>query len=146
MIVVDGVLISVSPEGKSSPLGREILASLLELPALISAAERLKATPQWKFSVSDEQSPPLKLVYVFQHEYATVDPNLVHVCLVFSLLLLLIHLAKHQNGYLFLCIPSFLCFPIPLFLLLNFWMLCNCFFCLITTNYLIIIKTGFFFF
>ncbi|XP_039123772.1 protein N-terminal asparagine amidohydrolase [Dioscorea cayenensis subsp. rotundata] len=79
MIVVDGVLISVSPEGKSSPLGREILASLLELPALISAAERLKATPQWKFSVSDEQSPPLKLVYVFQHEYATVDPNLVHL-------------------------------------------------------------------
>ncbi|KAM0932378.1 putative protein asparagine amidohydrolase [Dioscorea sansibarensis] len=79
MIVVDGVPISFSPEGERSPPGQEILASLLELPALISASERLKATPQRKFSISDEQSPPLKLVYVFQHEYATVDPNLVHL-------------------------------------------------------------------
>ncbi|KAJ0988128.1 hypothetical protein J5N97_006484 [Dioscorea zingiberensis] len=77
MIVVDGVPISASPEETESLPGDDILASLLEHPVLVSASARLIATPHRNFSVSDEQSPPLKHVYVFQREYATVDPSRV---------------------------------------------------------------------
>lgn len=75
MIFVDGHPFSASG---SRSRGRKLLASLLHHPALISASNRLKATPERKVSVSD-QSPPVKHVYVFQREYATVDPALVEL-------------------------------------------------------------------
>ncbi|XP_008805469.1 protein N-terminal asparagine amidohydrolase isoform X2 [Phoenix dactylifera] len=77
MIFVDG-LPYPAPGSQSRGQGRELLASLLDHPALISASNRLKATPERKVSVSD-QSPPVKHVYVFQREYATVDPAAVEL-------------------------------------------------------------------
>ncbi|ONK70163.1 uncharacterized protein A4U43_C05F30920 [Asparagus officinalis] len=70
MILVDGVPVTAS---SSQPQGREILDSLLQSPTLISALDRLKSAPARKVSGSE----PVKLVYVFQKEYATVDPSLV---------------------------------------------------------------------
>jgi len=52
----------------------------LENPILVSASNSLKANSERKFSVSDESSPERsKWVYIFQREYATVDPALVDV-------------------------------------------------------------------
>ncbi|XP_073000848.1 protein N-terminal asparagine amidohydrolase isoform X1 [Typha latifolia] len=75
MIIVDGNPISISVS-KSPSQGREILASLLENPILINASARLKEVPERNFSISEH----VKHVYVFQREYATVDPK--HVQLV----------------------------------------------------------------
>ncbi|PKA52831.1 protein N-terminal asparagine amidohydrolase [Apostasia shenzhenica] len=58
--------------------GIDILASLLEHPKMIAASDRLKATPENHVSFA-EGSPPVKLVYVFQKEYATVDSARVEV-------------------------------------------------------------------
>ncbi|RDX82003.1 Protein N-terminal asparagine amidohydrolase, partial [Mucuna pruriens] len=58
--------------------GKDILISLLENPILVSASSSLKANPEKKFSISDESSPErAKWVYIFQKEYATVDPALI---------------------------------------------------------------------
>ncbi|RZS04236.1 hypothetical protein BHM03_00034538 [Ensete ventricosum] len=58
--------------------GREILAALLDHPVVLSSSDHLKGTPEKK--VSSAERPPLgRLVYVFQREYATVDPALVQV-------------------------------------------------------------------
>lgn len=56
--------------------GTDILSSLLRHPVLTASSNRLKCTPEMKVSVSEE-SPPAKYLYVFQREYATVDPSLV---------------------------------------------------------------------
>ncbi|CAA6661606.1 unnamed protein product [Spirodela intermedia] len=67
------------------PLGYRTLKSLLEHPSLVSASDRLKAMPERKLSSVSEDStaersvPPFKHVYVFQREYATVDPGLVEL-------------------------------------------------------------------
>lgn len=49
----------------------------------MSASNKLKAIPVMKVSVMEgfrgERSTPAKHVYVFQREYATVDPALVEV-------------------------------------------------------------------
>ncbi|XP_004488479.1 protein N-terminal asparagine amidohydrolase isoform X2 [Cicer arietinum] len=59
-------------------LGVDILLALLENPILVSASNSLKATPVRKFSVPDDSSPESsKWIYLFQREYATVDPAFV---------------------------------------------------------------------
>jgi hypothetical protein len=53
----------------------------LENPILVSASSSLKANPERKFSASEESTPERsKWVYLFQREYATVDPAFVDVC------------------------------------------------------------------
>ncbi|KAL5175799.1 Protein N-terminal asparagine amidohydrolase [Glycine soja] len=75
MILVDGIPFSTH---SSHPQGKDILLDLLENPILVSASNSLKANSERKFSVSDESSPERsKWVYIFQREYATVDPALV---------------------------------------------------------------------
>jgi protein N-terminal asparagine amidohydrolase len=65
--------------------GRNALVALMEHSTLVSVANSLKAIPERKFSVNEEssleRSQKSKWVYVFQREYATVDPALVDVCL-----------------------------------------------------------------
>ncbi|KAL9231393.1 hypothetical protein vseg_006627 [Gypsophila vaccaria] len=76
MIFVGGVLF----QNDSSDEGSSDLVGLLEHPALVSASLSLKATPEKKFSTSEASSEELtksKLVYLFQREYATVDPTIV---------------------------------------------------------------------
>lgn len=61
--------------------GMDILIALLGNPSLVSASNSLKANPERKFSDSEETSPERsKCVYIFQREYATVDPAIVDVC------------------------------------------------------------------
>ncbi|KAF8403904.1 hypothetical protein HHK36_012010 [Tetracentron sinense] len=59
------------------------LDALLEHPVLVYASNSFKAIPERKFSVSEdsglERSTRIKHVYVFQREYATVDPALVEL-------------------------------------------------------------------
>ncbi|RZC83159.1 hypothetical protein C5167_045945 [Papaver somniferum] len=78
MIFVDGI-----PFSTGSSQGIEDLIALLEHPFLVSASNKLKAIPVMKVSVMEgfrgERSPPAKHVYVFQREYATVDPALVEL-------------------------------------------------------------------
>ncbi|XP_016649918.1 PREDICTED: protein N-terminal asparagine amidohydrolase-like isoform X2 [Prunus mume] len=84
MIIVDGL--PFSTDTSASPQGRDILAALMEHPALVSASNLFKAIPERRFSVPEEsgpeKTPPSKWVYLFQREYATVDPALVDVHLV----------------------------------------------------------------
>ncbi|KAJ7949097.1 Protein N-terminal asparagine amidohydrolase [Quillaja saponaria] len=76
MIFVDGAPFSTLTS--SSSQGTDMLVSLLEHPFLVSASSSLKAIPERKFSVSEESGPQRsalsKWVYLFQQEYATVDP------------------------------------------------------------------------
>ncbi|KAK7323940.1 hypothetical protein VNO77_27442 [Canavalia gladiata] len=75
MIFVDGVLLPTHSSSASQPQVKDILLTLLENPILVSASSSLKAHPERKFSVSDESIPERsKWVYIFQREYATVDP------------------------------------------------------------------------
>ncbi|XP_026412199.1 protein N-terminal asparagine amidohydrolase-like [Papaver somniferum] len=78
MIFVDGI-----PFSTGSSQGIEDLIALLEHPFLVSASNKLKAIPVMKVSVMEgfrgERSTPAKHVYVFQREYATVDPALVEL-------------------------------------------------------------------
>ncbi|KAK7243511.1 hypothetical protein RIF29_38310 [Crotalaria pallida] len=58
--------------------GKDILLALLENPFLVSASSSFKANRERKFSVFEESGPERsKWVYIFQREYATVDPALV---------------------------------------------------------------------
>ncbi|KAM1285862.1 hypothetical protein EV1_028405 [Malus domestica] len=79
MIFVDGHLSST--DSSASPQGRDILVALLEHPALVEASASFKAIPERRFSVREESvmeaTPPGKWVYLFQREYATVDPAFV---------------------------------------------------------------------
>ncbi|KAJ1434415.1 Protein N-terminal asparagine amidohydrolase [Sesbania bispinosa] len=76
MIFVDGA--PFSTHSSSTSQGMDILLALLENPSLVSASSSLKANPERKFSVSEESSPERsKWVYIFQREYATVDPAFV---------------------------------------------------------------------
>ncbi|CAA7397983.1 unnamed protein product [Spirodela intermedia] len=84
MIFVDGLPLPPFDCELSSE-GYRTLKSLLEHPSLVSASDRLKAMPERKLSSVSEDStaersvPPFKHVYVFQREYATVDPGLVEL-------------------------------------------------------------------
>jgi len=55
----------------------ELVAALAAHPGLRDAADRLKATPETRISAGREGAP--RHVYVFQREYATVDPARVEV-------------------------------------------------------------------
>ncbi|KAI3924985.1 hypothetical protein MKW92_039019 [Papaver armeniacum] len=81
MIYVDGI-----PFSTRSSQGTEDLIALLEHPFLVSASNKLKVIPVTKVSVMEgsrgKRSTPAKHVYVFQREYATVDPALVEVHIV----------------------------------------------------------------
>ncbi|KAI4333191.1 hypothetical protein L6164_018029 [Bauhinia variegata] len=73
MIVADGVPFSANSSSTST--GKDSLLALLENPFLISASSSLKATREMRFSLSGESGTVRsKWVYVFQREYATVDP------------------------------------------------------------------------
>ncbi|XP_077254143.1 protein N-terminal asparagine amidohydrolase family protein isoform X2 [Tasmannia lanceolata] len=78
MIFVDGVPF---PTPSSSSEGNKKLVPLLEHPSLVLATNLFKAKPEMKVSVSEqsslEKSSGIKHVYLFQREYATVDPRLV---------------------------------------------------------------------
>lgn len=76
MIYVGGVPF----ESNSSSQGSCDLVALMEHPALVSAALSFKAIPEKKVSTSQASSNELannKLVYLFQREYASVNPQLV---------------------------------------------------------------------
>ncbi|KAJ3679023.1 hypothetical protein LUZ60_017034 [Juncus effusus] len=70
MIVVDNSQTFSSLQSQE----REVLKELLENPTLISASNQLKSSPERTLS---ENGPHKKHVYVFQREFATVDPSLV---------------------------------------------------------------------
>ena len=62
--------------------GSSDLVALMEHPVLVSTSLSFKAIPEKKFSISDTYSDEVEKkrhVYVFQREYATVDPTLVDV-------------------------------------------------------------------
>lgn len=63
-------------DNSSSLEGHELVIALLEHPDLVSASRLFCTLPERKFSVSEEQA---KCVYVFQREYAIVDPALVEI-------------------------------------------------------------------
>ncbi|XP_078438741.1 protein N-terminal asparagine amidohydrolase family protein isoform X4 [Wolffia australiana] len=77
------------PQLISQEQGDLVLKSLLEHSSLVSASDRLKAMPERRLSmVSDDPSnteplsPSSRHVYVFQREFATVDPEFVEVHIV----------------------------------------------------------------
>ncbi|KAI4379182.1 hypothetical protein MLD38_005511 [Melastoma candidum] len=69
MIFVDGVPFPLS----SSPPAREAVVALLDHPYLVSASDAFRESTEVNFS---EGGRP-RCVYVFQREFATVDPSLV---------------------------------------------------------------------
>ncbi|CAD6339006.1 unnamed protein product [Miscanthus lutarioriparius] len=84
MLLVDGDLALSSSGGTGSGTasrtggnGTELVAALLESPGIRDAADRLKATPERRISAGQEGAP--RHVYVFQREYATVDPARVEL-------------------------------------------------------------------
>lgn len=65
--------------------GVDTLKALMEHPDLVSASNSFKSMTEKKFSVSDPvRSRISKCVYIFQREFATVDPALVDVCFLLS--------------------------------------------------------------
>ncbi|KAJ4711700.1 protein N-terminal asparagine amidohydrolase-like [Melia azedarach] len=58
----------------SSSQGSDTLIALMEHPFLLSAAQSFKCMEERKVSASDERSTHCKYIYIFQGEYATVDP------------------------------------------------------------------------
>lgn len=62
----------------------------MEHPSLVSASKAFKAIPERKFSLAEESGTERpeksKWVYLFQREYATVDPAPVDVCVFSSFL------------------------------------------------------------
>ncbi|CAM0910002.1 unnamed protein product [Alopecurus aequalis] len=82
MLLVDGEPVSSSSPSGSSPTflqgssGRELVAALMGNPGLRAASERLKAEPERQISSGPEEP---RHVYVFQREYATVDPARVEL-------------------------------------------------------------------
>lgn len=67
----------------------DTLIALMEHPALVSASNSLKSIQERKISASQLSSSEgmehSKLVYIFQREFATVNPTLVNVSLCLSL-------------------------------------------------------------
>nr|GMC84568.1 protein N-terminal asparagine amidohydrolase [Ipomoea batatas] len=81
MIYVGGVPFSTGSDDSSSSQGKDILMALMEHPALVSASSSFSAIQERKFSLSNDshlvRTRQIKWVYIFQREYATVDPSLV---------------------------------------------------------------------
>ncbi|KAL6873481.1 hypothetical protein ACP4OV_013563 [Aristida adscensionis] len=79
MLLVDGEPLSISASSAASPAGgsgRELVAALAGSPGLRDAADRLRAAPERRISAGQEGP---RHVYVFQREYATVDPARVEL-------------------------------------------------------------------
>ncbi|RWR73822.1 protein N-terminal asparagine amidohydrolase isoform X4 [Cinnamomum micranthum f. kanehirae] len=78
MIFVDGL-----PFTNPASDGNKNLVALLEHPSLVAAVELFKAIPEEKYSGREqsnlENSLVAKHVYLFQREYATVNPALVEL-------------------------------------------------------------------
>uniref|UniRef100_K3XY95 Protein N-terminal asparagine amidohydrolase n=1 Tax=Setaria italica TaxID=4555 RepID=K3XY95_SETIT len=80
MLLIDGEPVLSSSAGAASragAIGMELVAALTGHPGLRDAADRLKATPERRISAEQEGAP--RHVYVFQREYATVDPARVEL-------------------------------------------------------------------
>uniref|UniRef100_A0A804PVJ7 Protein N-terminal asparagine amidohydrolase n=1 Tax=Zea mays TaxID=4577 RepID=A0A804PVJ7_MAIZE len=82
MLLLDGDLVlsssgSTGAASRTSDSGRELVAALLESPGIRHAVDRLKVAPERRISAGQEGAP--KHVYVFQREYATVDPARVEL-------------------------------------------------------------------
>ncbi|XP_022152682.1 protein N-terminal asparagine amidohydrolase isoform X2 [Momordica charantia] len=79
MIFVDGKPFNI--ESSSSNKGADVLNALMECPFLVSATNSFKGISEMRFTVSAEsgveRSTMSKWVYVFQKEYATVNPAIV---------------------------------------------------------------------
>ncbi|KAG6420229.1 hypothetical protein SASPL_116750 [Salvia splendens] len=61
--------------------GMDTLVALMEHPLLVSASESFRSMQEKKISLSENScSKSSKWVYLFQSEFATVDPALVDVC------------------------------------------------------------------
>ncbi|GAV78251.1 hypothetical protein CFOL_v3_21719 [Cephalotus follicularis] len=71
MIFVDEI--PLSNDSPSSPLGSQLLVALMEHPFLTCVSHSLKSMKARKVEVSTQG----RFVYIFQREYATVDPSLV---------------------------------------------------------------------
>ncbi|CAI0428204.1 unnamed protein product [Linum tenue] len=75
MIFVDG-----NPFPATSSQGKEVMFGLMEHPAVVAASDAFKSFPERKFSVLEDPGlQDRRWVYLFQREYATVDPSLVDV-------------------------------------------------------------------
>ncbi|WRX08402.1 hypothetical protein QQP08_000889 [Theobroma cacao] len=78
---------SSAPSSQSQPMN--LLMALMEHPILVSASHSFKSIQERRVSASMDSdlttsSNNPKYVYLFQREYATVDPALVHVCFHFT--------------------------------------------------------------
>ncbi|XP_065872151.1 protein N-terminal asparagine amidohydrolase isoform X2 [Euphorbia lathyris] len=87
MIFIDGVQFSTrSSHTQSHSQGSDTLTTLMEHPFLASTSHSLKAMQERKISITEDcgsQRPiQSRWVYIFQREYATVDPALVDVHLI----------------------------------------------------------------
>ncbi|XP_021281373.1 protein N-terminal asparagine amidohydrolase isoform X4 [Herrania umbratica] len=76
---------SSAPSSQSQPMN--LLMALMEHPILVSASHSFKSIQERRVSASMDSDLTMssnnpKYVYLFQREYATVDPALVHVHLV----------------------------------------------------------------
>ncbi|XP_060217016.1 protein N-terminal asparagine amidohydrolase isoform X2 [Lycium barbarum] len=73
----------VHSDDSSSSQGHDILMDLMKHPVLASASSSLNEVAERKFSVSKDCNSSIsrrnRCVYIFQREYATVDPALVDV-------------------------------------------------------------------
>ncbi|KAL6129818.1 hypothetical protein ACLB2K_073167 [Fragaria x ananassa] len=78
MILVDGLPFASDSSSEPQQQGWDTLQALLDHPSLESASNALKAIPEKKFSVSQDSVPERRWVYLFQREYATVDPAFVN--------------------------------------------------------------------
>ncbi|KAE8696819.1 N-terminal asparagine amidohydrolase family protein, putative isoform 2 [Hibiscus syriacus] len=81
MIFVDGKPFNSSSSFSTSSSGSrpsDLLAALLEHPILVAATRSFKSIEERKVSKLPNSSSNPKYVYLFQREYATVDPSLVH--------------------------------------------------------------------
>ncbi|KAL5827502.1 hypothetical protein ACOSQ3_019343 [Xanthoceras sorbifolium] len=78
MIVVGGLPFSTDSPSSSSSQSSEsdTLFGLIEHPILVSASRSFKCMQERKVSAFDDSAS--KYVYIFQREYATVDPAIVH--------------------------------------------------------------------
>ncbi|XP_052490081.1 protein N-terminal asparagine amidohydrolase isoform X1 [Gossypium raimondii] len=87
MIFVDGLPFSLNSSSSSSSSSKsqpsDLLVALMEHQVLVSATHSFKSIQERKVSASMDSklitsSNSSRYVYLFQREYATVDPSLVH--------------------------------------------------------------------
>ncbi|KAF9587659.1 hypothetical protein IFM89_004491 [Coptis chinensis] len=84
MIFVDGLPFSGPTSSQAQGSDKDLVIALLQHPTLVSSSNAIKSLPERKVLFSQEydgveRSTHRKLVYVFQREYATVDPELVEL-------------------------------------------------------------------